>query len=61
MGVCSGMTDKEKQPSDKRHIAPDIFQTAQGSRILVFWVVQAKSPAHKKREKTKFKVLVIKT
>lgn len=56
------MSDKEKQPSDKRHIPPDIFQTAQGSRILVFWVVQAKSPAHlKKEEKNKFKVLVIKT
>lgn len=61
VGICSGMSDKEKQPSDKRHMPPDIFQTAQSSRILVFWVVQAKSPAHKKEKKNKFKVLVIKT
>lgn len=60
MGACSGMSDNEKQPSDKRHIPPDVFQAAQGSRILVFCVVQAKSPAHKK-EKKKFKGLAIKT
>lgn len=45
------MSDKEKQLPDKRHIPPDIFQTAQGRRIMVFWVVQAKSPAHKKDKK----------
>lgn len=45
------MSDIEKQPSDKRHIPPDVFQAAQGSRILVFCVVQAKSPAHKKEKK----------
>lgn len=56
MGACSGMSDNEKQPSDKRHIPPDVFQAAQGSRILVFCVVQAKSPAHKKREKINSRV-----